>query len=206
MDGPTSKNGCETAWGDVTNAPLNPVLTRKAREVEMPNFEGLGVYERVPRSHQVARGGNIIGVRWVDVNKGDTTEPDYRSRLVGREFAVGRDDALYAATPPLKALGLIFSHAATIPDDGPKRTIMINDVRRAYFYGQIQRDVYIELPKEDDKRGTGMLGKFRLCFYGSKRLARNIERPSSERRLCSRTRSPVCLLRSRQWDKDVGPR
>ena len=115
MDGLTCKNGYETAWDDVTNAPLNPVLMRKAREVEMEYFERLGVYERVPRSHQVATGGKIIGVRWVDVNKGDSTDPDYRSRLVGREFAIGRDDALYAATPPLEALGLIISHAATIP-------------------------------------------------------------------------------------------
>ena len=49
----------------------------------------------------------------------------------GREFAVGRDDTLYAATPLLEAFGLIISHAATIPDDGPKRTIMINYMRRA---------------------------------------------------------------------------
>ena len=54
MDGLTCKNGYETAWDDVTNAPLNPVLMRKAREVEMEYFERLGVYERVPRSHQVA--------------------------------------------------------------------------------------------------------------------------------------------------------
>ena len=107
----------------------------------------------------MATGGKIIGVRWVDANKGDTTEPDCRSLLVGREFAVGRDDALYAATHPLEALRLTISHAATIPDDGPKRTIMINDVRHAYFYAKIKRDVYIELPEEDDKRGTGMLGK-----------------------------------------------
>ena len=57
MDGLTCKNGYETAWDDVTNAPLNPVIMRKAREVEMEYFERLGVYERVPRSRQVATGG-----------------------------------------------------------------------------------------------------------------------------------------------------
>ena len=71
-----------------------------------------------------------------------------------------------SSTPPPEALGLIISHAATIPDDGPERAIRINDVRRAYSYAKIQRDVYIELPEEDDKRGTGMLGKLRLCLYG----------------------------------------
>ena len=93
MDGLACKNGYETTWADVTNASLNPVLMRKAREVEMEYFERLGVYERVPRSHQVASGGQVIGVRWVDINKGDTIEPDYRPRFVGREFAIGRDDA-----------------------------------------------------------------------------------------------------------------
>ena len=91
---------------------------------------------------------------------------------MGREFAIGKDDALYAATPPLEALGLIISHAATIPVDGPKRTIIINDVRRAYFYAKTKRDVYIELPEEDSKRGSGMLGTLRLCLYGSRDVAK----------------------------------
>ena len=66
----------------------------------------------------------------------------------------------------------MISHAATIPDDGPKRTFMINDVRRAYFYAKIQGDVYIGVPEEDDKRGTGMLGHFRLCLYGTRDAAK----------------------------------
>ena len=59
----------------------------------------------------------------------------------------------------MEALRLIISHAATYPDSGPQRVIMINDVQRAYFYAKIIRDVYIELPKEDPKYGTGLLGK-----------------------------------------------
>ena len=52
-------------------------------------------------------GGNTIGTRWIDINKGDEESPDYRSRLVGKELNVGSDPALYAATPPLEALRLI---------------------------------------------------------------------------------------------------
>ena len=58
-------------------------------------------------------GGRTIGTRWIDINKGDEESPDYRSRLVGKEFNVGSDPALYAATPPLEALRLIVSLAAT---------------------------------------------------------------------------------------------
>ena len=50
-------------------------------------------------------GVEAIPSRWVDINKGDQFDPDYRSRWVGREFKGGdkdRDD-LFAATPPLEA-------------------------------------------------------------------------------------------------------
>ena len=86
MDGLSYKNGHETAWDDVTNAILVPDLVKKAREVEMGYFTKLGVYEHVDKSHQLLTGGKVIGVRWVDVNKGDSADPEYRSRLVGRDF------------------------------------------------------------------------------------------------------------------------
>ena len=71
-------------------------LVHAARAVEMEYFHKLGVYEKVSRDHQAASGGKIIGVSWVDVSKGDALDVNYRSRLVEREFNVGRDDALDA--------------------------------------------------------------------------------------------------------------
>ena len=111
-------------------------------------------------------------MRWVDVNKGDATDTYYRSRLVGREFNIGRDDALYAATPPLEALRLVISHAATHQSSGVRRMVMINDVRRAYFYAKIQRGVYVELPMEDQNYGTGKRGELKLCLYGTRDAAK----------------------------------
>ena len=105
------------------------------------------------------------------MKKGDATDTNYRSRLVGREFNVGRDDALYAATPPLEALRVVISHAATHSRGGARRSVMVNDVRRAYFYAKIQRDVYIELPQEDEMHGK-MLGKLKLCLYGTRDAAK----------------------------------
>ena len=172
MSGLSHRSGYETAWDDVSNENLVPSLVHAARAVEMEYFEKLGVYERVPRSHQVATGGKVIGVRWVDINKGDAADTNCRSRLVGREFNVGKDDAFYASTPLLEALRLIVSHAATHAEDGNRRQIMINDVRRAYFYANIQRDVYVELPKEDPQHGKGILGKLKLCLYGTRDAAK----------------------------------
>ena len=143
IDGLAFKGGCEVAWDNVTKAELRPELVKKALEVEMGYFAKLGVYEYATHADQQQTLGKIIGVRWVDVNKGDSEEPEYGSRLAGRELNFGKDNALYAATPPLEALRLIVSHAATYPDSGPQRVVMINDVRRAYFCAKITRDVYI---------------------------------------------------------------
>ena len=104
----------------------------------------------MPRPHQVYTGGIIIGVKWVDVNKGCATNTNYRSTLVGREFNVSHDDALYAATFPLEALRVVISHAATHSQGGARRSVMVNDVRRAHFYVNIQNDMYFELPLENN--------------------------------------------------------
>ena len=88
MTGLSFKSGYETARDDVSNEHLVPELVHVARALEMEYLHKLGVYEKVSREDQVATGGNIIGVRWVDVNKGDALDANYRSRFVGREFSV----------------------------------------------------------------------------------------------------------------------
>ena len=66
------------------------------------------------------------------VNKGDVDNPNCRSRLVGLEFSVGKDQTLYAATP-LEALRVVMSHAAIWKKGRrvKRRAIMMNDVRWA---------------------------------------------------------------------------
>ena len=171
MDGLSFRGGYEAAWDDVSNAELIPKLVREARELEMDYFKKLGAYERVPRSHQVHTAGKVIGVRCVDVKKGDVTDTNYRSRLVGREFNVGRGDALYAATSPLEAFRVVISHAATHPQWGS--TAQRHGEQRApgLLLRKIQRVVYIELPQEDDMHGK-MLGKLKLCLYGTRDAAK----------------------------------
>ena len=186
------KNTMWTAWDDVTNVELNVQDVSAARALEMEYFEKLRVYDRLDRSEVARTGGKLIEARWVDVNKGDSVNVDCRSRLVGREFNVGRDDALYAATPPLEALRIIVSDAATVTEfygsqevsshlaDEPgrgethteRKELMVNDVRRAYFYAKIERDVFIELPAEDPEYGSRKVGKLRLCLYGTRDVAK----------------------------------
>ena len=82
-------------------------------------FQKLGVYDYATKAEQQLSGGVIIGVRWVDVSKGDSEDLGYRSRLVGRELVVGKDDALYAATLHLGALRIIISRGH-VPGRGPR--------------------------------------------------------------------------------------
>ena len=93
----------------------------QARQDEMEFFHKMNAYTRCSRACIAEEKGKLIDVRWIDTNKGDAANPNYRSRLVGREFNTYRDDALYAATPPLEALRLIISHAATIRCGGGHR-------------------------------------------------------------------------------------
>ena len=94
---------------------------------------------------------------------------------MGRELNVGRDDALYASTPPLDALRLTVSYAATHSATERRRMVLVNDVRRTYFFllfANIQREVYTELPKEDSDCGKGLLGKLKLWVCGTRDAAK----------------------------------
>ena len=169
------------ASDDVSGATLDPKLVVKAKQLEMDYFRKMGVYHKVPRKTLQQHGGRIIGTRWIDINKGDEESPDYRSRMVGKEFNVGSDPALYAATPPLEALRLIVSRAATTRRGSGKMKVMINDVKRAYFHARATRDVYVELPDEDKLPGEGdLVGKLDLCSYGTRDAASNWQETVAE--------------------------
>ena len=108
-----------------------------------------------------------IGTRWVDVNKGDSEKPDARCRLVAQEVNTYKDDAFYAATPPLEALRLLLSHVAT----GRKgkvggRKVMVLDAKKAHLHAFAEREVYIELPPE--RRRPGVCGRLVRSLYGTR--------------------------------------
>ena len=78
--------GSVTCTDDVSGAPLDEGLVTQARALEIHLFEAMGAYTRVPRAGAHRSGhGKIIRGRWLDINKGDTERPDYRSRFVGNE-------------------------------------------------------------------------------------------------------------------------
>ena len=58
-------------------------------------------------------GENPIIVRWIDVNNNDVDQPNYRSRLLAIEINTSKREDLFAVTPPLEALNVILSSAAS---------------------------------------------------------------------------------------------
>ena len=67
--------------------PLNPEMVKKARELEMQYMEEeLKVLEDSDRDASMTETGRPpIPTDWVDINKGDSLRPNFRSRLVCQE-------------------------------------------------------------------------------------------------------------------------
>ena len=106
------KDGVAYARDGVTGTVLLSDLVVRARLEEMTYFNKLRVYKVFPRAHKRQHGRKTIDALWVHANKGDSEPPRCRSRLVGRELSVVRDDFLYAAAPPFEDLRVVLSHAA----------------------------------------------------------------------------------------------
>ena len=161
------------AFDDVSGQQLEPSLMIKARADEIAYFREMGVYEKVNVSECWAETGKApIAVRWVDINKGDTQNPNYRSRLVAKEFNTGVRPELYAATPPSEVLRLMLSLVASGKSQGIG--LMYADVSRAYFYAKAVRPVYVKLPDEDWQAGDEhRCGKLQMSMYGTRDAALN---------------------------------
>ena len=137
----------ETAWDDVHGAQLDPDGVRKVRLEEVAYYRDMEAVEIVPVAQAWSRDTNAhIDVRCIDHNLGDSSRPLLRSRLVAKDFNTGPDDELYAGTPPLEALKLIVSHAAT---GSKSRGITTDDLSRAYLHGPCRSELYVRRCDED---------------------------------------------------------
>ena len=170
----------EQFWDDITGKELDPEMVREARAEEMKEFDKHKVYDKVPISQcWQATGRKPIGVRWVDINKGDNKKPKYRSRLVAKELKLDKREDLFAATPPVEAKKLLLAMALTegygYDRKGNAHRLKIDciDVRRAFFHAKCRREVYVALPAEDYEEG--MCGKLNMAMYGTRDAPQNWE-------------------------------
>ena len=173
-------HGGSAVWDDVRGGYLDPELVRQAREEEMRYVREAPVYRKVDRREAVAARAPIIKVRWVDTNKGTEDAPEVRSRLVAMELKSRTGDMnpfdMFSATPPIEAVRLVVSHAASYGEHGQggERGFMVIDVRRAYFNARARRKVYTEIPGEDWENGDeNRCAELVHSLYGTRDAGRN---------------------------------
>ena len=163
----------DATWAvdDQSGEELDAALVRLARKEEIAYFKSMKVYEKVSVSECLEETGRgPIAVRWVDINKGDRERPNYRSRLVAKEFKTDDRPEWFAATPPGECLKVLLSRMAS----NRKFKMLYADVSRAYFYAAAVRPVFVKLPEEDLEEGDeGKCGKLRVSMYGTRDAALN---------------------------------
>ena len=133
-----------------------------AEKEEMSRFKTMQVYTYVNRQEaEMYDEGKFVKVKWVRVNKGCKMNPKIRCRLVAQEVAYGeRIDELFAGTPsPL--------HLAA--EGGCDYKLMVMDAKCAFLYGKMRRNIYIELPTQDERYGDkNLVGKLVKAMYGTR--------------------------------------
>ena len=50
--------------------------------------------------------------------------------------------------------------------------IMLSDVKRAYFHAAAERELYVEIPREDPDWSPDTIGKLNLALYGTRDAAK----------------------------------
>ena len=195
---------------DMSGKPLRSELVKIARDDEMKKFSEHNVYTKVPIRECVEKTGKQpIGSKWIDINKGDEAEPNYRSRLVAKEIRRGPNEDMFAATPPLEAKKCLFSMVMTnfarnrCEKFHGKNKLLFVDVSRAYFYAPSRRPVFVKLPEEDDE--PGMCGRLNVSMYGTQDAAANWEHKYSSHLIDNgfkRGKSSPCVF----WNPTTGVR
>jgi len=186
---------------DITGVPLNTKKVQEARNEEIQEMKKRNIYTKVPVSECYEKTGKKpIGVKFVDVNKGDEITPNYRSRLVAKEFRDGAE-SIFAGTPPLEALKLLFSLGAA---ERGHRVLGFIDVKKAHLYAKATREVYVDLPPGDQE--SGMCGKLNYTLYGTRDAAQSWELEYSgtlERMGFKKGVSTGCVFRHAERDVNI---
>ena len=157
------------AWDDVTGQELIASEVQAARAKEMGYVKSMEVYAPATYAECIKNTGKPpIKSRWLDINKGDDANINYRSRWVAKQFKTYDDFEMFSATPPLDAIRYVVSVAASQKDG----RLLAIDVSRAYFYAPARRLIYVELPDEAGE-GQNICGRLLKSLYGTRDAAAN---------------------------------
>ena len=97
-------------FDSISGTRLDPELLKASRQVELDFMSRLGVYRKRPRTWATDRSIPVIPTKWVDVNKGNAEQPEYRSRLCGGELKRWglKKPGTFASMGPLECLTFLF--------------------------------------------------------------------------------------------------
>ena len=182
---------------------LDPVLLEKGIKDEVDFMEKIGLFKEASEKESWEKTGAApVSTRWVSVKKTlDGGEVIVRSRLVGRDFKSKGDNMredLFAATPPLEALKLLFrmSLVKLVTDrDEDEIKLMFVDVRKAHLIPKCDEDVYVTVPEEF---GIKKVMKLNRWLYGMRKAAHYCEefytKKFVEKGFVARVASPVVFF------------
>ena len=151
-------------WDAITSEPLPADLSSAALQEEPSFMNSLKVWHVVPVAQCLIRTGRKpIEGTCVDVNRGDRVRPVIRCRWVAKGFATYKSAEFFAATPPLEALRMMISHAASGRTHGFNgRKLLAIDARKAHLHAMAGREAFLDLFPEQNI--PGMCARLRRCF------------------------------------------
>ena len=168
-------------FDEITGAQLPTCLVKAARQEELQWIDQKKIWDIRPIAECFAVTGQApIDGKWVDVNKKDEVDPEIRSRYVARDMKRGsKSDEFFAAAPPLEAIKMLLSKAATgNPRGRRQKKLAFIDVRKAHFNGKPSHPTYVALPPEYNC--PGMCARLNWCLYGTREAGRQWERCYTE--------------------------
>ena len=159
-------------YDDLTGRELVPEKVREARLDEIRALQQQGVWEVVPRALSIETTGRPpIRGRWVDINKGDDANTNYRSRYVAREIKSlhggNSREGTFAAMPPLESLKLLLSKVASRAGlGGSTHKVLFIDISKAYLQADVlDPNIFVDLPPEMELPQS--CARLRKALYGT---------------------------------------
>ena len=100
-----------------------------------------------------------VTTMWVRVNKGTSSSPIIRARLVARDFKTKGGESLSAAMPPLEAKKLFYRMSAKEQRvwrrrRWERRKLMFIDVKKAQLNGMMSLSSNFQMERFGDSSGT----------------------------------------------------
>ena len=154
---------------EYTGEVLEPSLIRTAIEDELDYFNSK-VWEICTTEEMKSIPDYIlVRSRWVLCNKGDSSSPDVRARLVSCELNNGeKNDFFSASTPPLEGKRMLFSrYVSERQRKGKPLRLSFVDIRKAYFNAIPERAIFMRVPKELGLPPNTVARQVR-CVYGTR--------------------------------------